>query len=251
MKRAGGSEHGARHIVPAKERDLFDGIASFAALHAAALRAVRGKRAKPGASAFLANLEKEVLRLERELRNDRYRPGRYKTIEIRDPKHRIVSATPFRDRVVHQAFCAVCEPVFERGFVAEKLRKEIADQRTRDRLSQREAEQARQRAALERESVAAWKRESGQATKAGPEPACSGAAGPRNRRSRKHCSRSWTSTGSANWNGKLTSGNHRPGRQHIGSAAATVPLPAGAFNSCWFARSASLVLKQIGGDIRR
>ena len=52
-----------------------------------------------------------------ELRNDRYRPGRYKTIEIRDPKHRIVSAAPFRDRVVHQAFCAVCEPSFERGFI--------------------------------------------------------------------------------------------------------------------------------------
>ena len=103
--------------MPAKERDLFDGIASFTALHAAALRAVRGKRAKPGASAFLANLEKEVLRLERELRNDRYRPGRYKTIEIRDPKHRIVPAAPFRDRVVHQAFCAICEPVFERGFI--------------------------------------------------------------------------------------------------------------------------------------
>ena len=100
MKRAGGSEHGARRIVPAKERDLFDGIASFAALHAATLRAVRGKRAKPGASAFLANLEKEVLRLERELRNDRYRPGRYKTIEIRDPKHRIVSAAlPRQGRV--------------------------------------------------------------------------------------------------------------------------------------------------------
>ena len=103
--------------MPARERDLFDRIASFTALQAAALRAVRGKRAKPGASAFLANLEKEVLRLERELRNDRYGPGRYKTIEIRDPKHRIVSAAPFRDRVVHQAFCAVCEPVFERGFI--------------------------------------------------------------------------------------------------------------------------------------
>ena len=29
----------------------------------------------------------------------------------------MVSAAPFRDRVVHHAFCAVCEPLFERGFV--------------------------------------------------------------------------------------------------------------------------------------
>ena len=92
-------------------------MASFAPLYDAALRAARGKRAKPGAAAFLANLETEVLRLERELRSGRYRPGRYKTIEIRDPKHRVVSAAPFRDRVVHHAFCAVCEPLFDAGFI--------------------------------------------------------------------------------------------------------------------------------------
>ena len=103
--------------MPKKERDLFEAIACFPALRTAALRAAKGKRAKPGATAFLANLEKEVLRLECELTSGRYRPGRYKTIEIFDPKHRIVSAAPFRDRVVHHAFCAVCAPLFERGFI--------------------------------------------------------------------------------------------------------------------------------------
>ena len=111
------SARGARRIVPAKEQDLFDGMASFPALHVVARRAARGKRAKPGAAAFLANLEKELLRLERELWCGHYRPGRYKRIEIRDPKHRVVSAAPFRDRVVHHAFCAVCEPIFDRGFI--------------------------------------------------------------------------------------------------------------------------------------
>ena len=47
----------------------------------------------------------------------RYRTGPYQTIEIFDPKHRVVSAAPFRDRVVHHAFCAVCEPIFERGLI--------------------------------------------------------------------------------------------------------------------------------------
>ena len=103
--------------MPRRERDLFDGIASFAALRAAAVRAAAGKRSKPGAAAFLANLETEVLRLERELESGRYRPSRYTKIEIFDPKHRVVSAAPFRDRVVHHAFCAVCEPIFERGFI--------------------------------------------------------------------------------------------------------------------------------------
>ncbi len=103
--------------MPRKNRNLFDAIASFPALRAAALRAAAGKRTKPGVAAFLANLEKEVLRLERELKAGCYHPGRYKTIEIFAPKHRIVSAAPFRDRVVHHALCAVCEPIFERGFI--------------------------------------------------------------------------------------------------------------------------------------
>ena len=49
---------------------LFDGIASFETLVAAALRAVAGKRRTPVPAAFLANLETEALRLDRELRSD-------------------------------------------------------------------------------------------------------------------------------------------------------------------------------------
>ena len=84
--------------MPAKARDLFGSVASFPALRAAALRAAAGKRAKPGPAAFLANLETEVLRLERALASGRYRPGRYTVIELFDPKHRVVSAAPFRDK---------------------------------------------------------------------------------------------------------------------------------------------------------
>ena len=97
--------------------DLFSGIASFAALEAAARRAAQGKRRKPGVAAFLARLEPELLRLKRELLASRWRPGCYVEIAVRDPKPRTVSAAPFRDRVVHHALCAVIEPLFERGFV--------------------------------------------------------------------------------------------------------------------------------------
>ncbi len=100
-----------------KARDLFDRIASFPALLEAARIAARGKRTKPGVASFLANLEPQVLRLERELRSGCYRPGRYTVIESRDPKRRMVSAAPFWDRVVHHAFCRVVEPIFERGFI--------------------------------------------------------------------------------------------------------------------------------------
>jgi len=58
-----------------------------------------------------------LLRLERELRDGSYRPGHYIEIELKRPKHRIVSAAPFRDRVVHHALCDVVAPLFEQGFI--------------------------------------------------------------------------------------------------------------------------------------
>ncbi|MBM3559755.1 MAG: RNA-directed DNA polymerase [Alphaproteobacteria bacterium] len=103
--------------MPTRHSELFRDIANFPALVTAARRAVRGKRRKPGAAAFMAGLEREILRLEREIRGGTWRPGRYTEIEVHEPKRRVVSAAPFRDRVVHHALCAVIEPIFERGFV--------------------------------------------------------------------------------------------------------------------------------------
>ena len=100
-----------------KHSDLFGQIPSFSALLIAARNAVKGKRKKPGTASFFTNLERELLRLERELRNGSYRPGRYVEIVVRDPKERLVSAAPFRDRVVHHALCAVICPIFEAGFI--------------------------------------------------------------------------------------------------------------------------------------
>jgi len=103
--------------MPRRHDDLYARIAAFGALREAALAAVRGKRRKPGAAAFMANLEHELLRLERELLDGSYRPGGYSTFEVREPKRRFISAAPFRDRVVHHALCAVVAPLFERGFI--------------------------------------------------------------------------------------------------------------------------------------
>lgn len=83
------------------------------ALRAAARRAARGLAHRPGAAAFLAELDTECLRLQRELREGRYHPGAFHSFAIRDPKPRRISVAPFRDRVVHHALCAVMEPTFE------------------------------------------------------------------------------------------------------------------------------------------
>ena len=103
--------------MPRRHRDLFGAIANFAALYAGYRKAIAGKRRKPGPAAFAANLETNLLRLERQLRDRTRRPGRYVEIAIKDPKPRMVSAAPFRDRVVHHALCAVVAPIFEAGFI--------------------------------------------------------------------------------------------------------------------------------------
>lgn len=96
---------------------LFERFASFRALREGARNAARGKRSKPAASAFLASLESEILEIETHLANGQWRPGSYVTFEVYDPKRRIVSAAPFRDRVVHHALCKTITPIFERRFI--------------------------------------------------------------------------------------------------------------------------------------
>jgi hypothetical protein len=44
-------------------------------------------------------------------------PGGYVQFEIAAPKRRLISAAPFRDRVVHHALCNLIEPIFEVRFI--------------------------------------------------------------------------------------------------------------------------------------
>jgi RNA-directed DNA polymerase len=67
----------------------------------------------------MANREKELLRLERQLNEGSWQGGGYTIIEVKEPKPRRVSDAPFRDRVVHHALCHVVAPIFEHGFIAD------------------------------------------------------------------------------------------------------------------------------------
>jgi retron-type reverse transcriptase len=82
-------------------------------------RAAKGKRGTPAAARFEHRLEDNLLALQAELSGRTYRPGAYHSFTIHEPKRRLISAAPFRDRVVHHALSNVTEPVFERTFVAD------------------------------------------------------------------------------------------------------------------------------------
>ncbi len=80
-------------------------------------KASKGKRGHPNVAAFEYKLEDNLLQLQRELQEQTYQPGEYHSFYIHDPKKRLISAAPFRDRVVHHALCNLIEPIFERSFI--------------------------------------------------------------------------------------------------------------------------------------
>jgi len=97
---------------------LWPQLTSWENLLAASLAAARGKRKRPDVARFLFDLEPNVCALQRELLTGTWKPGEYRTFWIRDPKPRMISAAPFRDRVVHHAVTRVLETVFEPRFTA-------------------------------------------------------------------------------------------------------------------------------------
>jgi RNA-directed DNA polymerase len=96
---------------------LFESIVDFGNLHAAYLKARRGKRYSADALRFGANLEEELLALRAGLQQGVYRTGGYNVFTVHEPKERQIAALPFRDRVVHHALCRVIEPIWEARFM--------------------------------------------------------------------------------------------------------------------------------------
>ncbi|MBM4387761.1 MAG: RNA-dependent DNA polymerase [Deltaproteobacteria bacterium] len=97
--------------------NFFEKITDFRNLILAYKKAVRGKRYWKSTLEVTFNLERELLKLRDELRNGEYTPGAFRTFVIKEPKERMISAAPFRDRIVHHALCNIIEPIFERSFI--------------------------------------------------------------------------------------------------------------------------------------
>lgn len=98
-------------------KNLYAQICSFENFLSAANKAARGKRFRPYVLEFFNDLEHNALQLLRELRTFSYQPGGYSTFFIYEPKKRLISKAPFRDRIVHHALINVIGPLFERRFI--------------------------------------------------------------------------------------------------------------------------------------
>lgn len=96
---------------------LFDKITRFDNLLLAAQKAQKGKRKKQCVAAFHFRFEENIIELQETLKKQSYKPGKYRTFYVFDPKERMISAAPYRDRVVHHALCNIIEPLFENTFI--------------------------------------------------------------------------------------------------------------------------------------
>ncbi|MBN1149286.1 MAG: RNA-directed DNA polymerase, partial [Anaerolineales bacterium] len=98
---------------------LFTQLHSWESLWEAYGNAADGKRGREATAAFEYKLADNLLELQAQLAAKTYQPGPYYSFYIHEPKRRLISAAPFRDRVAHHALCALTTPCFERRFIAD------------------------------------------------------------------------------------------------------------------------------------
>lgn len=96
--------------------NLKEEFLDFTNLYFAYGKAFRGTKS-PEAYAFAFQAEGEIFRLQKELREEVYHPAPYRYFTIYEPKERVISVAPFRDRVVHHALVNVLEPIYEARFI--------------------------------------------------------------------------------------------------------------------------------------
>jgi retron-type reverse transcriptase len=96
---------------------LWEKVIDFENLYLASRKAQKGKRFRDNVLEFNDNIENSLFELHHELETKTYQPGEYHTFRIYDPKPRLISAAPYRDRIVHHALCNIIIPPIEKSFI--------------------------------------------------------------------------------------------------------------------------------------
>jgi retron-type reverse transcriptase len=98
-------------------KNLWSQIISFENLYLAARKAQKSKRFRDNVLEFNDRIENNLFQLQQELQTKTYQPGEYRSFRIYDPKPRLISAAPYRDRIVHHALCNIIVPLMEKSFI--------------------------------------------------------------------------------------------------------------------------------------
>ncbi|NGZ66488.1 Retron-type reverse transcriptase [Vibrio aestuarianus subsp. cardii] len=102
-----------------KYKRLIWSIADYDNLILAARKARSGNPASVGGMVYMDYLESNSTLISQSILNGSYAPGKHKEFVIYEPKRRIISALPFRDRVVQHAVNNIIEPIFNHTFYAQ------------------------------------------------------------------------------------------------------------------------------------
>lgn len=99
--------------------NLYQSIITTSNLLVASRKAQRGKRHYTEVQEWNKNLWYNIYELQKELINKTYEVSDYFIFTIHEPKERIISKLPFRDRVVHHAIINILEPIFQKSFISQ------------------------------------------------------------------------------------------------------------------------------------
>jgi RNA-directed DNA polymerase len=97
--------------------NLYAKLCSSGNLYLAYIRARKRKSLKDYVTKFEEHLEENLKQLKHELETLTYKPSKLTVFIIRDPKTRRISASHFRDRVVHHALCNIIAPILSKDFI--------------------------------------------------------------------------------------------------------------------------------------
>jgi retron-type reverse transcriptase len=106
-----------RLIMGKRYKNLFEKIVDIDNIRLAYKKALKGgNRYTAGHLKFKENLEANLFLLQEQLKSETYEHGRYHTFKVYEPKERLISSLPFRDRVIQHAINNIVEPIFENMF---------------------------------------------------------------------------------------------------------------------------------------
>lgn len=99
-----------------KPQTLWQQLIAPENLWRAYVNAKKGKSRRPDVAKFSMQVEIELADLRDALLDGSYRPAGYRQFYVHDRKRRLISAAPFRDRVLHHALMQIIEPLLEQRF---------------------------------------------------------------------------------------------------------------------------------------
>ncbi len=100
--------------MPKRYGNIYCKIYDFKNLECAYKKARRCKRYRDEVLQYSANLEENLLNTQNHLIWKSYHQGEPRMFYVREPKLRLISALPFRDRVVQHAINNIIEPILEK-----------------------------------------------------------------------------------------------------------------------------------------